>query len=1430
MFRKLWEFVTPQNEEAQRRADASNEASLRKIAEAKGFKHGTLATQAGRDNYARNNQTPRFNLGQATAESAYESGKMVYGGVDRFSRMVAATLASPYADRMAQQEQDRANRLLKPSYGNLYEAYGMDRRLGENAAEIDADQIRYNLSTAPMVSTGVGVNDSRNTLNRKVFGAGAEAALDIATMGTGPTAFRLAKAGKSAKPSILAGGGLNLASSGAYLAQQDQIDPVEAAKQLAIATAMGVAIPAIGAIGGKGVKAANKPVYADGEVPKSGFRTVEQKLKQLEADGKGDTKIAKRMRANLAKPQSSTPAEKPSAKISKAELNRRSVALAQSQDPKFQPSMQNGKPKVAMKTKVQAPKAKPVKPAEVPKAKVALKGKEAKSIQAEINKIDNRAYKAGRELTKNEQIKIGLLQEKLHGKTTPLPKNKPKVGLTQSKGYTPKAKQTGKQKTKAKTKAKEPEIEPYVVKGRRVTKDPEIEQVLRGLSKSESVSSTEASLTSIKIESAARELGVKTDRGFIDRYQAGKLKTPAEKKLGKIIRDITDEDFANQKKLTPDIKYTKRHIPQVYAEADDVVQQTVSKTLKTKTGADKQRKFKTYVEAEEAGLTAKYNSVEEILGTRVRETTKAVANVEVIKNGVAKGIFNVKGKGDPIPGLKYKGRQIYAEKRVADVIRGAMQREATGIGRAVNVTAKTAEVAQDVMLQGGLPTTNLNFFVAGQAVKDLTRNLGKFGKAPIQSTVQTKRLLSSLIRGKSGTQKRFADPKTAAFVKELAKEGLTITPQSKVSTIGETWARKKWDTLGNNPTFGRYMPNRMLDTAEEVYSQALKKKVPHKEAVKLAADTTKTYIGIVDTMAKGRSKLANDAMGTALFAPKYRESIMTALSNVVKSVYPTNWSNPKFAPSRELLAGMAISLAGYEALQRKLTGHSMLDNREGQELSLEIPYGDKDEKGNQKVINIPFMPGFTFVPRAVASGAVATVKGDVKGALGAAGKFGSGIVQSGSSLINNKDWKGDPIYIDDDTAALEGIAPDSNKQRTIKSGIFAGGQFSPAWIRGGIEYLQGKPLERAIATALEAPIRFGTKLNPATQAYFDDYDEVYGKLDKNARAVWDTVRPKSKNINGEYMIDQKSIDHGLARAANLLNSKDALEAENEMARRAKARGEKADPLYDLDNSKQRIALRMDTLALGDPVRAKLRKDNDWLNDLADARSAYYDSLPPGDPNKPKGPITYPEPSAEVNSKKKAYYELEDSGMKRDFLKNNPDVVDQFAREEQYTRGVRALKDLPQYDKYPEADKETQNIIDFYMAMPQKESNGKSKVRSAWIKSHPKEWEKMSEHFDKLALYNLQQDMQMSAFEGEDPTEKGIKAIASLGGGSGSGSGYSGYSKDKSNAFADTHKYTVNTAAKGGRIKQPSINKSRVALKLAPVKTAKPKVTLKKSKV
>ena len=223
------------------------------------------------------------------------------------------------------------------------------------------------------------------------------------------------------------------------------------------------------------------------------------------------------------------------------------------------------------------------------------------------------------------------------------------------------------------------------------------------------------------------------------------------------------------------------------------------------------------------------------------------------------------------------------------------------------------------------------------------------------------------------------------------------------------------------------------------------------------------------------------------------------------------------------------------------------------------------------------MPGFMTIPRAAFSAANALRKGDAKGVIAEAGKALSAPMEYATAIIGNRDYSGNPIYIDKATAEKEGVSPDSAFTASKKIGGYLFGQLSPSWVRGGQQLAAGKPKEQAIATALEAPLKFGKRLNPDTVAYFDRRDKFTATLNKNEKAMFDKINPSKKNIRGEDIKDEGT----LVKASNYAD----LIAHPEFADKYQAYQKSApshDPLWDLNKNQLRSYMQAQVISKNNP--------------------------------------------------------------------------------------------------------------------------------------------------------------------------------------------------------------------------------------------------------
>lgn len=603
------------------------------------------------------------------------------------------------------------------------------------------------------------------------------------------------------------------------------------------------------------------------------------------------------------------------------------------------------------------------------------------------------------------------------------------------------------------------------------------------------------------------------------RQLAKKTKTKLDLDLARNIEDGTapDTEFTREfRKMADDLRqeavdngidigYRENYVPHIWKKSPEQVDQ-IARTFGMKPRAAGQRIVPTYEEGIAMGLKPKYKDPAEMMGDYVNNIQSARANVALVTDLNKQGLLL---EGRPPAGFKSitaegfprsaTGGQMSAPTQIADIINNIYGSGDSIIEKALGKTARFNSVWQDIALAGGIPKTPANFFTFSQMVKEMTTGVGQtVALHPIQGIKQIYTPLAAFTRSFSKNQTAKFQVANKDFLEDLARRGAPLNFSTHAS---------KWDSLFNDPTFGRFMPSMQLGTAKNVYS-ALEKKVGHDEAMQKTADAMKRLYGITDKLATGRSGAVQDLIGTVGFAPKYRESIVNVLGNTVKSIAdPRTYKDQSYSLNRRLALGMGVTLLAYDQLNRQTTGHGLLQNPEGKELQLAIPYGDG------KAIYIPFMPSFMTIPRSIVAGVQDVAKGDLGGLGSEVGKMLSMPIQTGTQLVTNRDYFGRPIVNDEKASQETGAPIDSPLDMLKKRGLYVLGQSSPAVVRGGLDYAQGKPLEQVLAGTAEAPVRFGNLYAGSNKDKTLSKGEVSGGFYNVYNVMESQARRKEKDIN-----------------------------------------------------------------------------------------------------------------------------------------------------------------------------------------------------------------------------------------------------------------------------------------------------------------------------
>jgi len=173
----------------------------------------------------------------------------VVGGVGRFGQKVATAALTPVTMQVANREAERRRKLLTPTYG-------------ANNADIEANNAKMGIMENSLNRAGSSIYDTKADNFRKTAAAATEAGLDIATVGVGGATAKQAAKGtlKSVAPQMLKNAPIGAAGNVAYGLQQNEVTPIELVKQAATGAAIGMAIPAAGAVAGKGIGKATRGV------------------------------------------------------------------------------------------------------------------------------------------------------------------------------------------------------------------------------------------------------------------------------------------------------------------------------------------------------------------------------------------------------------------------------------------------------------------------------------------------------------------------------------------------------------------------------------------------------------------------------------------------------------------------------------------------------------------------------------------------------------------------------------------------------------------------------------------------------------------------------------------------------------------------------------------------------------------------------------------------------------------------------------------------------------------------------------------------------------------------------------------------------------------------------------------------------------------
>ncbi len=620
-------------------------------------------------------------------------------------------------------------------------------------------------------------------------------------------------------------------------------------------------------------------------------------------------------------------------------------------------------------------------------------------------------------------------------------------------------------------------------------------------------------------------------------YQAGK-QTPYIKETF----DAMETDF---KRRDLDFSHLDDYVPQVYLDSPKAQLEAQKRALKEKGLSDeeikkyldgeplpeqkalrlklrpnfvKTRFWPDYKTAMRHGLHPKYRTPAQLIAYYKLSGENAIANRELISELKQEAKLltsdDAPDTWKPVT-LRFSKEGLYAPPELADLINGKFRDETNlSIPQWIGNVAKTVSAGmQNMILSAGVPFTNINYFSGGQAYILLTTSMGEVATLQFRAALSSLNASFAYIRANSNTVSARWFHDNLPYLEKMAENGLDVSGNVgdfSFKTLREAFS----DALESGPgiknkltgaknaggvlftkafgekTFKSMMPQITVQIWKDTYNASLRKGLAEDVAERIATETTMAFRGM--TLEKGRSETTKDALGSVLFAPPYRESLINILTSAGKS-FSTEFKNPSFAKSRAFVVGLIITYALYNLLNKKLNGHYMWDNPNGRKLSLRIP------RANGETIYSELGPSVMALPRAIAEGVIAAFKGDSSTAIQKAGMAFSMPIKIGLELYANKDYFGNPIWNETDSTAT----------RIKKGAEHVGVAVNHPFIAQTYKYWAGKqPLHQSISYMLELPFKFSSLDKEAKSVY---YAALRKKAIEEARAK-EKIMPTYKHL------------------------------------------------------------------------------------------------------------------------------------------------------------------------------------------------------------------------------------------------------------------------------------------------------------------------------
>lgn len=536
-------------------------------------------------------------------------------------------------------------------------------------------------------------------------------------------------------------------------------------------------------------------------------------------------------------------------------------------------------------------------------------------------------------------------------------------------------------------------------------------------------------------------------------------------------------------------------------------------------------------------------------------------------------------------------------------------------------------------------------------------------------------------------------------------------------------------------------------------------------------------MGFVNTEVRNLDRSHQKFLGDIALAPQFTRAKWATLKS---AIFDTRLNGKSLAGSYArsavigdtLATGVTMLALGYLAKQKSDNITDMLI-RSLVHPSVPTPF--KDSKGNTIELGMPS----TYASEAL--GLVANITRNKNGHLGVTFKpsnLGGNLTDygrarlalvpgAGLKLATNTDFANKPLY--DPTAPMgtkaqqaattllggtlpigaQGILETGAVKNHLPSGVR---QVLTANTPGANPVLKSFGSSFGLTPRTDKTVGKGQQ----TTQYFDSLDSASKGLNRQEKDAFDLYTGGKKNpVTGQYQISPTANDTRVKSVALLQNPK-VIDRLISMNQTLKSEGQNTDPLWGASKAQITKYLQYQAMPPAGPDKTDwYNKNQSWYAPLATQRNAFFNTLPAGDPNKPKLDIQYPNPTPGTQSAIDTYNNLMDSAAKGNFLDNHPEIVKQWNSVADYNNKMRTAQGYSPLKNYPEASTQLQSFMNTY-------SSADKTTRKSIRNSNPQQYQNMIAYFDSIDLYNNNKQGAVSALQGEpDYTSKQAKSIQSL---------------------------------------------------------------------